>query len=268
MSLNALQHNFKEAALSDQTEAFLRDHLPYKKQESRGRFAVYQNNIIENLVGVLSNTYSACVTLVGKDFFNQSARQFIQHNLPQEPALSQYGKGFDKHFDTLGKQQNYAYWGEVAAFEWAENECYFWRDVDVLTPQDLITFDEETFATLTICLSPAIKLLKTEYNSQDIINIVRNSAPEEEIPTDFKVIKSQEHYVFYRTERKVMTDKISPVVFGALESLTTPISMADLAEKFSQQGCDEHFRPFIQLLFEKELIEGSAKALFTEDSAE
>ena len=186
---------------------------------------------------------------MGNDFFKQCARDFIKNNLPQEASLYKYGQGFIAHFDAVGRQHNYAYWGDVAAFEWAESECFFEQDVKSLGLQDLAAFDEDTFASLIISLSPAVRLLKTNFNSQEIVQ-----ATKEEGSCSLEVFNTPHHYLFYRDEQKVFTDSLNNITFGALQSLTIPISLAGLAEKFSKQGCEEHFGSFIQMLFEKEII--------------
>ena len=257
MSLKGFQEDFKVASVSKTTPYFPKGYLPYDPQESIERFSIYQNNIIENLVGVLANTFAACEKLVGEDFFKQTARSFVKDNLPKEAALYKYGKDFVSYFGTLGRQHNYAYWRDVAAFEWAENECYFEADTETLSPQELTNFSDADFQKLCVFLSPTVRLLETNCNIKDIVNFAKSDGVEsgKEIESDRSEVLTMPHYyLFYPTETKVIVDEINKVVFGALQSLGDPIPMEVLAEKFSNQGCEQRFPSFLQLLFEKRLL--------------
>lgn len=253
MSLKKLQYAFKKAATSQGTQEFLETYLPYDKEEAQGRFAIYQNNVMANLAGVLVNTFPACEKLVGEDFFRQRAYKFIEKNLPQHAALFLYGADFISYFDTLGQENNYAYWGEVSAYEWAWHCCYYGTDAQTLSLQDLATFNEETFGNLIVQLAPAVHLLKTTYNIQDIINVVKE--PSIEKNDQFEVNKTHDHYLFYPTKKTVDVVKVDPCAFKALEALkTSSCSFETLTNLFQEQKDETLFASFITLLFEKEIL--------------
>lgn len=258
MSLRNLQNAFKEAAISRNTKDFLGTYLPYEAKEAQKRFAIYQNNIMGSLSSVLVETFPACEKLVGEEFFRHKAYQFIEKNLPQKASLFYYGGEFVRYFEDAGRENNYAYWGEVAAYEWAQHSCYYGADAQTLSVQDLAVFDQEAFGSLVVMLAPAIHLLKTVYNIQDIIDFVKAEAEEQEggeVKEGFEIDKTHDCYLFYPRESKSCVEKISPVAFKALEALQkAPCSFEDLAAMFEKQEDEVVFANFITLLFDKKLI--------------
>ncbi len=253
MSLNNLQKSFKDAATSQNTKQFLETYLPYETEEAQERFAIYQNNIMATLAGVLASTFPACEKLVGEDFFRHKAYKFIENNLPQQAPLFKYGEGFIGYFDAIGRENNYAYWGEVAAYEWAQHGCYYGIDAETLSPQDLASFDETSFGKLVVKLAPAVQLLKTSYNIQNIIDVVtEKSCVNEE---GFQITKTHDHYLFYPTEIKVGVNKVDKLFFKALQTLQdTPCSFETLAAMFAGQEDEAVFASFITVLFDKKLL--------------
>ena len=258
MSLETLQKAFKEAAVSRNTKDFLETYLPYEKKEAQGRFAIYQNNIMGSLSRVLAEAFPACEKLVGEEFFRHKAYQFIERNPPQKAALLYYGDDFIRYFEGIGHDNNYAYWGEVAAYEWAQHSCYYGADAQTLSLQDLATFDGEDFGSLVVILAPAVQLLKTTYNVQDIIDVVKAATDDEEkgdIKEGFEIEKTHDSYLFYPTESKSCVEKVSPVTFKALEILQqAPCSFEDLSVIFSELEDETVFASFITLLFDKKLL--------------
>lgn len=260
MSLKSLQNSFKKAAISQNTEGFLEAHLPYEKKEAQERFSIYQNNIMASLSSVLATTFPACEKLVGEDFFRHKAYGFIKNNLPQKAVLFEYGAGFIEYFEAVGRENNYGYWGEVAAFEWAEHSCYYGADAQTLSLQDLVAFDESTFGELVVRLAPAIRLLETTYNVQEIVEVVKGPLDEEDgnitdMKEGFEISKTHDFYVFYPMESKGSVDKVSSFVFKALVALQkAPCSFESLAAMFAEQENETVFAGFITLLFDKKLL--------------
>ena len=253
MSLNNLQKAFKDAATSQKTKSFLSRYLPYETEESQERFAIYQNNIMANLAGVLASTFPVCEKLVGEDFFRHKAYKFIKNNLPKKAALFYYGEDFVNYFDAIGRENKYAYWGEVAAYEWAQQCCYYGIDAETLSRQDLASFDETSFGKLIVRLAPAVQLVKTSYNIQNIIDVVTEKSCVNE--DDFQITKTHDHYLFYPTEIKVEVNKVDKLFFKVLQTLQdTPCSFETLAAMFAGQEDEAVFASFITVLFDRKIL--------------
>lgn len=58
------------------------------------RFAVYRNNVVVSLTGVLADTFPVVRELVGAAFFAAMARQYLCEQPPTSPVMSQFGESF------------------------------------------------------------------------------------------------------------------------------------------------------------------------------
>src|SRR5208282_6843581 len=58
------------------------------------RLAIYRNNCLSTLVNALRLSYPAVQRLVGAEFFEGGAREFIRREPPVGACLNDYGAGF------------------------------------------------------------------------------------------------------------------------------------------------------------------------------
>ncbi|WP_372881074.1 DNA-binding domain-containing protein [Psychromonas sp.] len=117
MKIRQLQQQFSDTLLykSEQITTQIKAKKDFTGNEL---LQVYRNNFVMGITEALSSTYQHTLALVGEEFFNAVARQFILSNPPQENNLMSYGNGFSEHLDGLEQLTNLPYVAEMARFEW------------------------------------------------------------------------------------------------------------------------------------------------------
>jgi uncharacterized protein (UPF0276 family) len=58
------------------------------------RFDVHRNNVVTSLTAALAATFPVVLELVGADFFQAMAREFVRAAPPASPVLAEYGEAF------------------------------------------------------------------------------------------------------------------------------------------------------------------------------
>ncbi|WP_354624803.1 DNA-binding domain-containing protein [Psychromonas sp. MME2] len=117
MELKIVQQQFsdtlryKESLITTQ----IKESASFKQDDL---LQIYRNNFVMGVTEALSATYQHCLALVGEDFFNIAARNFILEQPPHENNIINYGDGFATFLSHLPQLQTLPYIAEMARFEW------------------------------------------------------------------------------------------------------------------------------------------------------
>ena len=125
--------------------------------------AVYRNNYSGNLRDTLAYAYPVIEQLVGKEFFQLLARQFVQLHRSASGNLHRYGAemaGFIAEFEPA---RGLAYLPDVAALEWACHRAYFAEDDATLDVNQLSTVPQESHEDLVLHTHPACHLVRSRF---------------------------------------------------------------------------------------------------------
>jgi hypothetical protein len=131
-------------------------------EDSTLRLGIYRNTCLSALVNALRLSFPAVQRLVGADFFEAGAREFIRRRLPASAYLNDYGAdfpGFLRQFPPAGAL---AYLGEVAQLEWAVNRALHALDAPRLDLTRLARLDEAALSRVSFTAHPALSLLRLE----------------------------------------------------------------------------------------------------------
>jgi len=126
------------------------------------RIAIYRNTCISALVNVLRLSFPAVQRLVGTDFFEGAAREFIRDHAPLGAYLNDYGAEFPQFLLRLPAAAALPYLGEVAQLEWAINRALHAADVPVLDIATLAALEEVTLPTVGFTAHPSLSLLRLQ----------------------------------------------------------------------------------------------------------
>lgn len=122
------------------------------------RFNIYRNNRAGSLIDALQGTYPVLYRLLGEEFFRAAARQFIDKTPPNNPVLSEYGKGFGDFVQALPGTSEFPYLADIAILEWQRLQSYHAINDPVLTlnglqsiePAKLIAYKLEPHAAMAL----------------------------------------------------------------------------------------------------------------------
>ena len=85
------------------------------------RVAIYRNTCLSTLVNALRLSFPVVQRLVGAEFFDGSAREFIRRHPPASAWLNDYGAGFAGFLSSFAAAATLPYLADVARLEWSVN---------------------------------------------------------------------------------------------------------------------------------------------------
>jgi hypothetical protein len=130
---------------------------------SRARLSIYRDTRIATLVNALRLSFPAVQRLVGAEFFEAAAREFIRAYPPASACLDDYGAGFAGFLRTFPPASGLAYLGDVAQLEWAVNLALHADDVAGLDLARLARLQQPTLSRLSFRAHPALTLLRLQF---------------------------------------------------------------------------------------------------------
>jgi Putative DNA-binding domain len=83
------------------------------------RLGIFRNNSLVTHTSVLAAVFPVVRRLVDPRFFAYLAHEFLRHNPPAHPCLSEYGDAFPGFVASFQPLQRMAYLADVAHLEWA-----------------------------------------------------------------------------------------------------------------------------------------------------
>ncbi len=127
------------------------------------RFSVYRNNVHVSLVEALAATYPVTARLVGDEFFQAMAREYVGRELPKTPVMLNYGESFADHVDGFGPARVVPCLGDVARLEWAWSRAYHAADAEPAAIGSLADIPPGRVAEVVLDLHPSLRLVSSPF---------------------------------------------------------------------------------------------------------
>lgn len=172
MKLHEIQQEFADAVLG-KGGARIVDLIKDDGLSSERRLQVYRNNTYSLLTDVLKNTFAAVCRLVGEEFFEHAAQQYICIDPPRQPCLYVYGAGFADFLAAFPPAGELRYLPDVARLEWALNEAYYAPDARPLPTDALKRLQPERYADVRLLPHPSCRLLTSPFPIDRIWEMAR-----------------------------------------------------------------------------------------------
>lgn len=134
----------------------------------RQRLAVYRNTFGQTLVRALRLSFPAVERLVGADFFEAAARDFIAGAPPRSSWLDEYGAGFADFLERFAPAASLPYLGDVARLEWAVSRALRAPDAEPLDLAALAAVPEADQARLRFAPHPSLGLVQSRFPADAI----------------------------------------------------------------------------------------------------
>jgi hypothetical protein len=122
--------------------------------------AIYRNTVLSTLVNALRLSFPAVQRLVGADFFEAAAREFIRANAPASACLNDYGDQFAGFIAQFPPAATLTYLADVAQLEWAVNRALHAADVGKLDLSRLASLAEAALPHVKFTAHPSLSLLR------------------------------------------------------------------------------------------------------------
>jgi hypothetical protein len=136
--------------------------------DSAALLAIYRNNCRGTLVNALRLSYPAVQRLVGTEFFEAAAREFIARRAPASAYLNDYGADFPRFLRGFPPAAGLAYLGDVAQLEWAVNRALHAPDLPGLDLARLAGLSESDLSRVRFGAHPGLSLLRLEFPADAI----------------------------------------------------------------------------------------------------
>ena len=113
------------------------DVCAWNDSDPTARLAVYRNNVMVSLLGVLADTFPVTRELVGDAFFRAMGQCFVRARPPQSPVMAEYGSGFADFIEAFEPARSLPYLPDVARLEWLRLTALHAADALPLSAADL-----------------------------------------------------------------------------------------------------------------------------------
>lgn len=167
LGLRELQQLFSAAMLAEDNDAVC-EHIVEAGFSAAERLCIYRNTYRSTLTAALRTTYPAVERLVGRDFLDMAAGQFIAGNTPASADLNEYGEGFAEFLAKFPPASTLAYLPDVARFEWALSVAANAADAPALSPHVLGEIRSEDHDSLCFEAHPSLRFLALSYPADQI----------------------------------------------------------------------------------------------------
>ncbi|WP_019616669.1 DNA-binding domain-containing protein [Psychromonas ossibalaenae] len=179
MKLSELQHQFSDALLykNDLISGQIKEKDSFS---GRDLLQVYRNSFVMGVTEALAVTYQHTLSLVGEEFFNAAARQFILQQPPQENNIMTYGDGFCDFLKSLEQLKEMPYIAETARFEWLlEQTANTHIQTTVLDVDKLGKVQPEQLAEIIFHISQQVTLFHSDQDIQHLYQMLINEQVQE-----------------------------------------------------------------------------------------
>ncbi len=160
----------------------------------KARLGIYKNNIIQNLTSALRIVYPKFIVLVGEEFFEFLAYEFIKQNLPSSGVLLEYGREFGDFIENVESLRDYPYAGDFARFEWLNHECHHAIEEKVVTLLDVakaMELDADYIPSIKSC----VRVFHSQYPILQLWDMCVNNAEQALEPKETFVMLNKNEQV-------------------------------------------------------------------------
>lgn len=155
-NLKELQHHFSQSLLYQTSEISLQ--LKTKSGFNADQLVqIHRNNFIISVTESLKSTFKYTEQLVGDEFFETVARQFILQQPPKANNIIIYGELFPSYLGSLPQLIEMPYISEMARFEWLYDQSQnlplqeMTFDIQILQQVDPENFGSLQFSIVSHC---------------------------------------------------------------------------------------------------------------------
>ncbi len=171
------------------------------------RFAVYRNNVIVSLREAIKDTFPAILSLLGEEYFDALAPEFIRLHPPKSPVLLEYGAQFPSFLGRFPPLAAYPYLEDVARLEWIWLKAYHAQDARPLNAEALGTVAADALADLRISPHPSAYVMSSPY---PILRLFLDNRAKRESVVAASDCGAERHVLVTRPGAEVKLREIAP----------------------------------------------------------
>lgn len=159
--LKCLQESFAAAlanAAQARTEAGL---FQGKPEDAAERLALYRGNLFAAAKKALGSAFPITVKIVGAEFFEGLAREYMRCYPSVNGDLNEYGEALPRFVAEFAHTQDLPYLPDVTRMEWLAHRAYYAKDAQSFDLNRLASISGSAQGELHPVLAPACALLES-----------------------------------------------------------------------------------------------------------
>lgn len=224
-SLLELQENFAAALM----------------QGARGdaRLAIHRGNWLGNGANALASAYPIVRKIVGAEFFDALAREYVRAEPSASGDLHAYGGALAAFLQAFAHVQDLPYLPDVARMEWLAHRAYYAADRPHF---DLPAVDPSSAASLRATLAPGCALLASDWALGRIWTVHQDDYAG---AIDIDPGAARDRILVHRPGWRVQVRSLAPGDWAFLEAATGGAVLGEMLESAVQ--ADRDFDPQMAL---------------------
>lgn len=163
LTLPETQQQFVDFVLREKDQSPILNGVKSNGLTAGQRLNIYRNNTQLGLTEVLRDGYPVVNKLVGAEFFNRMARDYIRHYPPTAGCLLFFGKEFAGFITGYPPAAGLPYLPDVARLEWLWHEAFHEADAPSLEIRALAQLNPGVYGQLSLSLHPTARLFVSGY---------------------------------------------------------------------------------------------------------
>lgn len=163
LPLEVLQAAFYVHILGQDTESKFESHIHPDEIGAAERTQIHKNNFFITLTEALKEIYPVLRRLVGDDYFEHVAHEYVYSNPPKSGCLVEFGEDFPSFVSVRPEVQKLLYLRDVGRFEWLINEAFHEADAKPVDKSDLESFLQDSYGELRFQFHPSSRLFYSPY---------------------------------------------------------------------------------------------------------
>lgn len=196
--------------------------------------AIYRNTAHSTLVNALRLSFPAVQRLVGAEFFEGCAREFIREHLPDSAYLNDYGRQFPQFLALFPPAAGIGYLCDVAQLEWAINRALHAADAVPLDVTRLSGLSEAALPTVRLQVHPAVSVLQLRSPADNIWRAVLDGDDAAMAAIDLN--SGPAYLLIERRDERVQVERLSA---GAWQFTGSLIAGSQLFEAVAAVGSED-----------------------------
>jgi hypothetical protein len=142
------------------------------------RWAIYRNNVYVSLIDALADNFPTVVALVGREFFDGMAREYVGNRKPSSPSLLEYGGDFPQFIESFRAAQELPYLPDVSRLDRGWLASWSAADAQAMQLADLHCVAPDSLLDCAVEIHPAAKLVVSEWPIASIWHAHQTTEPD------------------------------------------------------------------------------------------
>lgn len=191
------------------------------------RLGIYRNNVLEAFCKTLALEFPVVERLVGSEYFRQLARDFLCHHPSKSGDLHHIGAPFESFLRERFSATQFVYLADVAALEWALQECLVAEETPPLDVLALRNFAAHSYGSLRFALRAGCRLVRSPF---PVLHIWEVNQPHRTGDEVVSLEAGADHILVCRGAAGVRFHRLAPSEFELLRAFASGASLDQALE--------------------------------------